>query len=693
MKQRFFLTLLCLASVLLTAAQEHRRLTNLPHLYLETFDGRPISSKTAYVLARLWKVDERDSVSFYDSVQVRGRGNSTWGMAKKPYKLKFQKKEKFLGKGYANTKKWTLMANHGDKTLIRNALTSLMGERAGLKFNPAAKFVDMTLNGNYVGTYQISDQVDVRPHRVDISEQNSPLAEGDDISGGYLLESDGSRDFHTSSYWDGEAQRMLVADGFNTRRGVPMRIHYPEGDELEEPQHNYIRDFVNKFESVLFSSQFRDSAEGYRPLVDSVSLANWYLCTEMSGNVDGFYSTYFYKDRADDRLFWGPLWDYDIAYNNDNRTDRGGTNNSNTSRQLMKDVSYGTLRTWIVRMWQDPWFLQMVNRRYHQLLDEGMEEYLQQQIDSLAQLLQRSQQLNYQRWGINSRTLRERVLYSTYDEYIQDLRSYIRVHLPFLAETLDAVAPQPEPPVDVDFHPRSNYFYRLANVRSSTVLDVDAATDLVCGNPVNGASQSQQWHFLPLSSGWLFVTNRMTGLALHDPSDRGATANTLIGKQLTVEQADSTDTRQQWQVVPQDDGCFNLINRASQHCVNLSGGSAAAATPVLSYTSDERNATSLNRLWLITLADSVSVEDGLHEVPGALEQDYALAYDTHSGRLHFGAPDLAALTFSVRVFNARGQAVRTFRASEGTETSNLPRGLYIVTWEVDGRRRSVKLRL
>ena len=261
----------------------HERLTNLPHVYVNTFTGRNITSKTDYVYARMWYVDEEDNVQYFDSLKIRGRGNSTWNLAKKPYKLKFQSKEKLLGKGYANTKKWTMLANHADKTLIRNAVTSLMGERAGLKFNPAAKFVDLTLNGKYVGNYQISDQVDVRPHRVKITEQDYPLADTSDISGGYLLEADGFRDYHTYTYWDNEEGRYLAPDGFETgQQGVPVRIHYPEAEELDISQTEYIRDYINDFESHLFSSKFTDPLAGYRPMVDSMSLANWYVCTEIS---------------------------------------------------------------------------------------------------------------------------------------------------------------------------------------------------------------------------------------------------------------------------------------------------------------------------------------------------------------------------------------------------------------------------
>ena len=127
-----FIFLLCFFS-LNTSAQVYQRMTNLPHIYINTYNNKAITSKTEYIYCTLIYVDEEDHVFEYDSVAIRGRGNSTWGFAKKPYKIKFYTKEKFLGKGYANAKKWTLLANAADKSLIRNAITSAMGDWLGLK--------------------------------------------------------------------------------------------------------------------------------------------------------------------------------------------------------------------------------------------------------------------------------------------------------------------------------------------------------------------------------------------------------------------------------------------------------------------------------------------------------------------------------------------------------------------------------
>ena len=79
--------------------QTYKRVTNLPHLYITTEGRRAITSKTEYVNSTMWLVNEQDAVVEFDSVGIRGRGNSTWGLAKKPYKFKFPIKQKLLGIG------------------------------------------------------------------------------------------------------------------------------------------------------------------------------------------------------------------------------------------------------------------------------------------------------------------------------------------------------------------------------------------------------------------------------------------------------------------------------------------------------------------------------------------------------------------------------------------------------------------
>ncbi len=586
---RKLITILLLLFSLSATAQTYTRRTNLPHLYINTWNRASINSKNTYIYCDIYYVSENDVVTHYDSVSIRGRGNSTWGLAKKPYKIKFKEKTHFLGPNFANAKKWTLLANAGDKTLIRNAITSEMSKFLGLPFSPAAKFVDVTLNNVFLGNYQISDQVEVRKKRVDIPEQDYPLTATSDISGGYLLEVDGFRD----------------GNWFNSSKGVGIRVHYPDDEECSSEQKSYITNHINKFETALFSSDFKDPVQGYRPYVDSISMANLYLLTEISGNIDGFYSHYFYKMPNDDRLYFGPAWDYDIAYDNDYRI-------TNTTYRLMVDSGYGDARTWYKRMWNDQeWFAKLINRRFQEVIDEGLENFMYEKIDSLVELIYRSQQVNYNKWGISGRMYHEVYLYGDYDQYITQLKNFIHDHIIYLEEAFSNRMPEePTPP----FSPR-NYYYNIRNVNSNTLMDI-ASPDgnaysednlppdgsNVCGWANIQDRQSEYWRIDPV--GEYFMITNLLGMALNDPTQGTSTATTNTGTQLNVTLPNAEDPRQLWILTPQgSQGYYNITNVYTQHTANLSGGNAANGTTIISYTTDDRNSTSQNRLWYITKTD------------------------------------------------------------------------------------------
>lgn len=651
-----------------TYAQEYVRYSNLPTMYVETFDNRGITSKTVYKYATVHYVDEEDNVTRYDSVSIRGRGNSTWKMSKKPYKIKFLTKQKFLGKGKANAKTWTLLANAGDKTLIRNAVTSAMGEFLGMKFNPAYKFVDLNVNGTYYGNYQISDQVEVRKHRVDVEEQDYPLEDDSDITGGYMLEVDG--------FYDGNC--------FTTSRySVPVRIHYPEMDEIDKLQNNYIKKYIQDFETVLAGKNFADAKEGYRAWVDSVSLVNWFVATEVSANIDGYYSTYFYKDKQDSLLYWGPLWDYDVAYGNDTRK-------GDTSRTLMTDVGYGQTKNWVNRMWEDPWFTRLVNRRYNEVLEEGLVDHMINTIDSLTALLDESQQLNYAKWGIRTKMYNERVLYSSYNQYVDDLKNFIRTHTEYLRTTFKSKKiAEPTPPFVA-----GNFYYRIINAGTAKAIDIVGQSTKsgtnICSWDNLEDRESEQWTIEPVGD-YFMIINRHSGMALNDPTSGTCTATTNVGTNLNVSTPNKNSDKQLWSLVPQGSaGYYNLTNKHTQHSANLNGGSTSNGTAILSYTTDSRNSISNNRLWYIIPDDEI--ETAIAAVDREPE-DYALGFRPDTKILHFGSATPELLTFTVSIHTLSGRLVDQFIANESYCTSSLPAGTYIISWTAGGKHRSIKVQL
>lgn len=579
MKRLFTCILSCLMAVVCMA--QYNQLTNIPTIYIETFGNQAVTSKTNYIYATMTYIDGNTMVQ-YDSLQIRGRGNSTWGLAKKPYRIKFNESTKFLGKGYAKNKSWTLLANHADKSLLRNAVTFTMGDFLGQPFSPAAHFVDLVLNGTYVGNYQVSDQVNVDNKRVEVYEQEEVATDTSNITGGYLVEIDG---FGTSEVVN-----------FRTSKNLIVSVKSPDEDIINTAQRNYIKQYLNNFESSLFGSAFKDATQGYRSIADSTTLVSWYIATELSANVDGFWSTYLYKDRDDPKLYFGPLWDYDIAYNNCNRV-------GDVTNRDMIESGFGSdlTKVWVKRMIEDPWFNSAVNNAWKQKVDEGLEQYLYNYIDSMAAHLDRSQQKNYNRYSISSRVYNEIYLYSTYADYIDQLKRFIGEHMDFLttrfAERANDMSGDDDPVVTLrPFELTEGYYYRIYNKGTNKVLDIaEGGDNVVIWSPEYGRD-TQLWQISQVGDNCFHLVNKATGMAFNDPSP-----TTTVGTALNVAAPDAGDTRQQWRFVTvNENDNYNIINVYTDHAINNSGGGAIDGNNILSYTNDDRNAVSSNRQWRIT---------------------------------------------------------------------------------------------
>ena len=584
--KRLYFHLLTLLLCLTISAQDYTQLTNLPTVYIRTTGMAAVTSKKTFVNATWTMVDGADTTRI-TGLKIRCRGNSTFsgaGATKKAYRLKFSRKVDLLGDKGVTDYNWVLMANHYDKSLIRNALTTdIMGRFAGMEFNPGARFVDVVLNNVYIGNYQITDHPDVESGRLDI-ETAGELAEGETATEGFFLEADGWKDHKYVT---------------TTRQSVPVRIHKPKDGQVTTRQANYVLSWLDQFEDALFGNDFRDPELGYRKLVDSVSLANLYLCTEMSANYDGFWSTYLYKRPNDLKMYFGPLWDYDIAYNNDTR-------GNNTTNRMIVDINTGVCRSWFTRMWRDPWFRQLILRRYHELKDAGIEAHLLHAVDSLGSLIAASADLNFQKYGINTKVYNEVVLHDTYQEYLTDLKNFITAHFAYLDNELTERANATYEDEAREFELNINYFYRIQSVGVQTLFDVtdESLTEgsLAYLWPKDTLRRTQQWSIHQVGDAYQFI-NRASGLALNAPSGN-------LETQLNIVKADETDEAQLWNIVLASDEAsyYNIINKKYSRTANVSGGSSAAGTKLITWESNEKNKTSLNRQWLIIPDDFNSDE-------------------------------------------------------------------------------------
>ncbi len=146
----------------------------LPAMSINT-DGRvPIVNKDVYLGADLGITGPDDVDPFTGRTSIKGHGNSTWTADKKPYRLKLDSKASFFG--LPKDKNWILLANYFDKTLLRNRTAFELGRRFGMAWTPHDVPVELTLNGQYAGVYDVVESVRVDKNRVNIANSDNAVA-------------------------------------------------------------------------------------------------------------------------------------------------------------------------------------------------------------------------------------------------------------------------------------------------------------------------------------------------------------------------------------------------------------------------------------------------------------------------------------------------------------------------------------
>lgn len=317
---------------------------HLPVVRIETAGRVPILDKTTKIGATM-RLEPNGSTyaPFEGTIEIRGRGNSTWNLPKKPYRVDLDVDSELMG--MPSHDKWVLLANAFDRSQLHNWTAARVSEAAGLPYTPRSRHVELVLNGQYVGVYQLGEDPDrIDPNRVAITKMKKGDIAGTALTGGYLLEID---------------QRLEenAEPGFRTTHGVPVVVKEP--DPAAPEQAAYIHQRVQAFEDALFSPDFADPETGYRAYLDVPNFIDHYLVQEVMRNEDAFWSsTFFTKDRGDDRFRFGPVWDFDLSL--------GRTIISGFTKPPEGFHVRGRM-PWTTRIFEDPAFVAQVSQRWDQL--------------------------------------------------------------------------------------------------------------------------------------------------------------------------------------------------------------------------------------------------------------------------------------------------------------------------------------
>lgn len=377
--------------------------TGLPVLWIETDDRAAVTSKEEYVRATFRLVEDvatrLPGNGGEMTGQIRGRGNTTWTLPKKPYRLKLDEKVSLLG--MPADKSWVLLANYTDKSMLRNATALQMATMDGEGYAPHAHFVELMFNGSYEGTYQLCEKVELSRHRIDAGD------------GGFLLEAD------AKAKGDPDARLFYV-----THIGAPINIKEP-GVEYGDADFAYVSDFVARADSALFSDGFTDPETGWRKYMDMDSFVDWYLINEIARNNDAimFSSCYMTLNRGG-KLRMGPVWDFDIAFGNVDYNGNYSTEGFWVRRQA-----------WFDRMFWDPTFRARVKEHFEYFYSRRND--ILDRINRNAMYLRRSVEENEKRWGtLYEKTWPNYDVWGCYQNEVQYMKQWIARRMEWLREEL-----------------------------------------------------------------------------------------------------------------------------------------------------------------------------------------------------------------------------------------------------------------
>lgn len=332
----------------------------LPLVNIDTKDNQFIVDKETWIDANMeiGNCEDESWTMETTEIQIRGRGNTSWNCQKKPFAIKFNEKTKVCG--MPKHKRWVLIANYLDHSHMKNEMAFFMSRELGLDYTVRGQFVNLILNGNYVGLYWLGEQIKVNSNRVDIDEDND-----------YLIEMD--------TYFD-EAWKFKTET-----KDFPVQVKNDE--TMNDSRLDNLREKMNDIEKLLYSPDFPYTDSGktayddsFLSCIDVDSFAKFYLVNEIMGNVDIKLprSTYLTFDNTHGLLKAGPVWDFDWSASDW------------MDSIILKDTLY-----------YDALFkTREFNSKLRELLDSNSltEEKIRQNISELSGRLEKSAALDKLRW-------------------------------------------------------------------------------------------------------------------------------------------------------------------------------------------------------------------------------------------------------------------------------------------------------
>ncbi len=390
----------------------------LPEIKVTTANGAQIDSKESYTTASITVTNCEEKYELNEVLAgIRLRGNGTLGAEKKPYRIKFDKKQGMLGlNDEAKTKSWVLLAEFYDYSMMRNAFAFSIGDaimNGKGYYSSDFAHVNVYINGVYNGVYLLAEQQQVNKNRIDIYEPDETEL-GTNI--GYLLELD--------HYATGEGDYFMVGEGsydafdINGNKGsIPARSYSIKSDYYSAEQKVFISSYINNVYKIMYNAvvkgKFYTLDENYNlvnsnyttiydtlnAVIDVDSLIRSYILEEFMKDIDvGFSSYYMFVDFSETskftKLTFGAPWDFDWSSGNVT-----GANLYQTSGDYNTNFM-GYMNPWLFMLTLTDFFYEKVHN-YWTIMDEcKVINNIIDEINYITDVFVSDFDINFQKWKV-----------------------------------------------------------------------------------------------------------------------------------------------------------------------------------------------------------------------------------------------------------------------------------------------------
>ena len=305
-------------------------------------------------------------------IELKGRGNSTWEFEKKPFQIKFKESENLLGLN-GSAQKWILLANHADKTLMKNQLSFDIQQQIGLSNSVQGTFIDLYINGEFLGNYTLCDKIEIGESRIDLKNPEGFISEIDVRYGN-------EEEYNFTS--EITQTLFVIKDVVNKNEYENTCIEFEK--------------IINKFEKLLYVEN--PNWTEITDIIDVESFAKYYFLTELEHDTDRFLSsTFLYKDGENDKLHIGPIWDSDLAYKAKDTNDDYNLNFIENHKDYARRENTQIKHDWYNQLYKHKEFVDLLYKTYEESIKPVYIQLIAN-IDKHVQSMPKSINMNTIRW-------------------------------------------------------------------------------------------------------------------------------------------------------------------------------------------------------------------------------------------------------------------------------------------------------